>query len=738
MRRLLLLLFSTCVFTLNGVITVSSVLSNYTDYAAFSETRAITAYHDLDDEGTSLDFLTLWDITNPDNPLQGVTMSEPDWLGYNSYTNPTLYHNLLVYSDELHIHIVDITDIFQPVNAGQLSIQAVYCFTLYEHYLILGKQDGSLVTYDFNDPGNLQWMSMTASMPAIWGIWQCGDRLAVSCGMAATNTVKLFEFTPNGALIECTSVPTTGRVDYIGIMNGNLLIQLLTQRILLYDVTDQSNPLLLLDTPPNQVMHNIRTDGEKAVSLSSQNCLTVWELNEENQWTSPAYYNLAYLNAEEGGMFALRDNLALVAVGSTRGVIFDISDLSLPVGFVSQFSNGTYINKLVNPESGNYLFCNSTNGLGVLSFNPDYTLSEAFDFTDWGTLRCMEFRSGKLYTIMRDVAGTSLKCIDVSNPQSPFVYSTLPALTNEYLTVKGDKLYKMSGYSISKYSLNAAGIPLWQADLTYQINMGSLYDVYFYDIVSHNGDEYAIGDIGGFFEGYLPVLICWHANGETEYQVLDDFVHGAYARDGYLFLVGKGVYVYRLDNNGTPELLTTVSFASPFSSSLSRMLYHDRYLLVSNSFTNDICIYDLVNPLCPVLIDCIQQAEPTYSMAVCGDKLLAANGAFGIKVFDLAGIVANQDAEITPVTGLQAYPNPFSGQINIKFELDSATPAKVSYYNSKGQLVRTQSLQNLKSGENITTWDGRDNTGKDCAAGIYLVKLQTVRHNLSRKIIKLN
>ena len=87
----------------------------------------------------------------------------------------------------------------------------------------------------------------------------------------------------------------------------------------------------------------------------------------------------------------------------------------------------------------------------------------------------------------------------------------------------------------------------------------------------------------------------------------------------------------------------------------------------------------------------------------------------------------NQETPALPV--ILAYPNPFYTETRIDCSLPQS--AEIYIYNLKGQLIRR-----LKADKgNPVTWDGKDDSGKDTAAGIYLIRIKSGRQNLCSKVL---
>ena len=85
-----------------------------------------------------------------------------------------------------------------------------------------------------------------------------------------------------------------------------------------------------------------------------------------------------------------------------------------------------------------------------------------------------------------------------------------------------------------------------------------------------------------------------------------------------------------------------------------------------------------------------------------------------------------------PAPKLAAYPNPFTVFTNLKIILPSnrcndktrVTSASIDIYNIKGQKVKSIALDPGKAGEQFSYWDGRDEAGKQCSSGVYILNLK--------------
>jgi hypothetical protein len=127
-----------------------------------------------------------------------------------------------------------------------------------------------------------------------------------------------------------------------------------------------------------------------------------------------------------------------------------------------------------------------------------------------------------------------------------------------------------------------------------------------------------------------------------------------------------------------------------------------------------------------------------------GNNRLHGNG-IDIGCYESQGYTGVEDDELTAIDRLQLsnYPNPFTAFTNLKVVLPSnqgndkagVTSASIDIYNIKGQRVKSIPLDPGKAGEQFSYWDGREEAGKQCSSGIYILNLKVngIRE-LSKKV----
>jgi hypothetical protein len=133
-----------------------------------------------------------------------------------------------------------------------------------------------------------------------------------------------------------------------------------------------------------------------------------------------------------------------------------------------------------------------------------------------------------------------------------------------------------------------------------------------------------------------------------------------------------------------------------------------------------------------------------------------ANGCFGVYTFNMADTSGTKCDDIIVRTeawgveengsmaksGLTVYPNPFSGNLMIKFQSatqyggqNSKSEMSLKIYDASGKFVRSLSQSPITQLPNYyITWDGTDDSGSPVQSGIYIVVAQTSGHTAVQKI----
>lgn len=102
-----------------------------------------------------------------------------------------------------------------------------------------------------------------------------------------------------------------------------------------------------------------------------------------------------------------------------------------------------------------------------------------------------------------------------------------------------------------------------------------------------------------------------------------------------------------------------------------------------------------------------------------------------------SGIIRGVDYQVlSPALELMVYPNPFSDNTEIVFDLAEETFAQLKIFDVSGRLIKTLASQNMAEGEQRYNWNAEDDHGNHVPNGLYFVVLVT-KDEVSRRALVL-
>ena len=83
----------------------------------------------------------------------------------------------------------------------------------------------------------------------------------------------------------------------------------------------------------------------------------------------------------------------------------------------------------------------------------------------------------------------------------------------------------------------------------------------------------------------------------------------------------------------------------------------------------------------------------------------------------------------------QNYPNPFNPATTIEYQIPKSGNVEVTIFNIKGQLIKKLVDEFQLAGTYKTTWDGKDDKGKEVASGLYFYRVKFGNSIISKRMI---
>ena len=83
----------------------------------------------------------------------------------------------------------------------------------------------------------------------------------------------------------------------------------------------------------------------------------------------------------------------------------------------------------------------------------------------------------------------------------------------------------------------------------------------------------------------------------------------------------------------------------------------------------------------------------------------------------------------------QNYPNPFNPETKIQYSIPVQTNVELGIYNILGQKVTTLVSGVQTAGNYGITWNGKDNSGRSVASGVYFYQLRAGNNEIVKKMM---
>jgi hypothetical protein len=105
----------------------------------------------------------------------------------------------------------------------------------------------------------------------------------------------------------------------------------------------------------------------------------------------------------------------------------------------------------------------------------------------------------------------------------------------------------------------------------------------------------------------------------------------------------------------------------------------------------------------------------------------------------VTGVVgdANKQAVISTFELLQNYPNPFNPSTKIEYQIPTSGHVEIQLYNITGELVKTLTNGEQSAGKYSVNWNGKDNSNRAVASGVYIYRVMFGNSVLSKKMLLL-
>lgn len=96
----------------------------------------------------------------------------------------------------------------------------------------------------------------------------------------------------------------------------------------------------------------------------------------------------------------------------------------------------------------------------------------------------------------------------------------------------------------------------------------------------------------------------------------------------------------------------------------------------------------------------------------------------------------NEKQTVNSALELNAYPNPFTSEINISFKLENSQEVKLSVNDYMGRNVAILFEGTQNAGQHTLQWNATNGSGKTASTGVYFIRVETENGVMTQKLIK--
>ena len=298
-------------------------------------------------------------------------------------------------------------------------------------------------------------------------------------------------------------------------------------------------------------------------------------------------------------------------------------------------------------------------------------------------------------------------------------HNALPYLRNDNELIMGEE------GELQRYAVSDDGIELIES---IDIPQCAIY------AIAHRGDYLYITDSYQIFVVYAPeesTMELVNTIGTVYadlpcFEFIDDFMIV-----GGLFY-GEQTSIFNISDPADPVYLYGLNPIGPMGIDEENELLFVGYYECS--------VYDLA-PLLesgnePDSIASFTTSDSFTGFYPLGNNEMVCVNRTGVEYIEYSHVGIDDDnAPKVTALSLTNYPNPFNPETTIRFDIPGRAQTRLSIYNIRGQLVKTLVDQPMDTGEHFAVWNGTDTSDKPVSSGVYLYRLESGEHVVTKRML---
>jgi hypothetical protein len=311
------------------------------------------------------------------------------------------------------------------------------------------------------------------------------------------------------------------------------------------------------------------------------------------------------------------------------------------------------------------------------------------------------------------VGGAARTLVDISNPSQPSILGNLPGASATDVELVGNRAFVCNGGPFEIYDVTNPAAPVPAGAIGNGVTRLEVEGNHAY--LAENGTVTVV-DVSG----PLPSIVA--TNGAVADASLDVAAEYLYAGKG-----GGGHQLTSLYDIKDPAALVIEGY---FEARV-KMVAGDEDVFyaiaprVAGSGFNELVILSVHDPGWWNSLGVIPLADFAHSVHVAGGYVFVAEGASGVYLYPkycTATDVGGEHATASHLRLLPAWPNPAHEFTNWKLDLPRAATVRLEVC---GRRVRSVWNRPLPGGRHVLGWDGRDDSRRQVASGVYMVRVGT-------------
>jgi hypothetical protein len=657
--------------------------------------------------------LRVVDIGDPANPSELAIFSGDD------YSLDVAVAGQYVYlpDRDAGLKIVDVSDPAAPTLAGAVPIPGSCFHVEAAGGLVYATDYWNVYVIDAADPSTA---AIVATLPMSGGnqdLMAAGDRAYLA---STGQGLCVIDLSVPTMPVLIAVLPLSGYVNDVVVVGDHAYVCASNEGVHVVDVSDPAAPVLQGSLDSIEIGDAANAIAERAgyVFLATTLGLQIVDVQDAGQ---PQLVNR--VGGFQSYGVALRDDRVILGGDGDGMLVVDAGQPELTARTAIFETAGFTANDMVVRDGLGYVGYGG-GGLQIVDLaDPDAPVTVGTVETDDSVVR-VEFYGD--HVVACDLS-CALYLIDVSDPASPVVVGSMPLVdipTGLAVAASAGQAYvsiNFGGVKIVDISDPAAPAEIYEIwDLWQPGSIAADYPYIYFTDYDHGFQAFDVSD------PFDPVRV----------GTADGYGYGGgVALDldaGVAYAAGEGLLVVDIAD---PAAMTVITEEPVPGWGVEDIALQGDMAYVAGLHAG-VHAVDISDRRAPQYVATAMTGDEGRCIAASDRRVYLAAHFGQLEIYALHGGTPSAAPMPPPVAGaLEAYPNPFNPRTTLHFALPRAARVELAIYDPRGRRVRELFAGDLSAGDHRLVWDGRDDGGRDAAAGVYLAQLRATGSARTTKLL---